>query len=201
MLSRITLVIVLATITVQSASAQTRTNRRRGALLGGLAGAAIGVAIGDKGNNETAGALIGGAVGAIAGGTIGDAQDRRIDHDRIYHSGFAPNPHWNATPVEVHSPHGSQFHHPGFQGNPIHAPIQPPVIHQQPIQPLTTHDVVAMVRSGLSENLVINQIRYRGMDQPLRVSDLIGLHQQGISEPILDAMQVSHPYTVVAPIR
>ena len=43
-------------------SAQNRSHRRRGIILGGLAGAALGVAIGDKGNNETAGALIGAAV-------------------------------------------------------------------------------------------------------------------------------------------
>ena len=200
MLSRITLLIVLATITTQSVSAQTRTHRRRGALLGGLAGAAIGVAIGDRGNNETAGALIGGAVGAIAGGTIGDAKDRQIDHNRIYHREHGQAHHWNTRPVPVSPQHAPQVHHQNFQGYSVPSQIQPPAIPQRMVQPemlepLTSHEVLAMVHNGLSEAMVIDQIRFRGMDRPLRVADLIGLHQQGVSEPILDAMQVSYPYT------
>jgi hypothetical protein len=198
MKSRFTLLIVLVVISAQCATAQfsldpKRRNRRGGALLGGLAGAAIGAAIGDKGNNETAGALIGGAVGAVAGGAIGDARDREINHNRIYHSNRQSNFH-----TRHHSPQyvvpGHSFHPPVYNVTPVHpnqsAPLATyPTTSGNYIQPLTTHDVVTMVRSGLSEMMVINQIRYRGMTAPLSVSELIGLHQQGISEPILEAMQ------------
>ncbi|KAA1257663.1 hypothetical protein LF1_01510 [Rubripirellula obstinata] len=188
MKSRFTLLIVLIVISAQAATAQfsldpRHRNRRGGALLGGLAGAAIGVAIGDRGNNETAGALIGGAVGAVAGGAIGDAKDRRINHNRIYHSNHHSNFHSGHHSPQYVVP-GHSIHPPVYNVEPVH-----PTPAGNYVQPLTTHDVVTMVRSGLSEMMVINQIRYRGMAVPLSVSELIGLHQQGISEPILEAMQ------------
>lgn len=198
MKSRFTLLIVLIVISAQAATAQfsldpRHRNRRGGALLGGLAGAAIGVAIGDRGNNETAGALIGGAVGAVAGGAIGDAKDRRINHNRIYHSNNHSNFHSGHHTPQYVVP-GHSIHPPVYNVDPVYPTPGPPLAtYPTPagnyVQPLTTHDVVTMVRSGLSEMMVINQIRYRGMAVPLSVSELIGLHQQGISEPILEAMQ------------
>ena len=200
MKSRSTLLIVLAVIVAQvamteSASAQSRRNRRGGALLGGLAGAAIGAAIGDKGNNETAGALIGGAVGAVAGGAIGDARDREIDHNRAYHSNRSSNFHpGHRSPVYVVP--GNQSYAPTYNRQPTYvAPTVPYNAYSAPpssyIEPLTTYDVVTMIRSGLSEVMVINQINYRGMAEPLQVQELINLHQQGISEPVLEAMQAN----------
>jgi outer membrane lipoprotein SlyB len=50
----------------------------RGALLGGLGGAAIGGAIGEDSGNALPGALIGGAIGAITGGAVGDSIDADI---------------------------------------------------------------------------------------------------------------------------
>lgn len=82
--------LLLATIGTDVA-AQNRTHRRRGIILGGLAGAALGVAIGDKGNNETAGALIGAAAGAFAGGAIGNQKDQRIDQEMRLRSGVYGN--------------------------------------------------------------------------------------------------------------
>ncbi|MGI9474971.1 MAG: glycine zipper domain-containing protein, partial [Rubripirellula sp.] len=88
MTKRITVCLLLIAFVCVDANAQNRKFRRRGVILGGLAGAALGIAIGDKGDNETAGALIGGAVGAIAGGTIGNQKDQRIEHNQRYHSGY-----------------------------------------------------------------------------------------------------------------
>ncbi|MDF1755339.1 MAG: YMGG-like glycine zipper-containing protein [Verrucomicrobiales bacterium] len=52
------------------------TNTQRGAVRGGLGGAAIGaVAAGDGNRGE--GALIGGAIGAAAGAAVGSSRDRR----------------------------------------------------------------------------------------------------------------------------
>ena len=50
-------------------------------------------------------------------------------------------------------------------------------------------DVVAMTRSGLSENVIINQIRQRGILVRPQVADIIALHQQGVSETVITAMQ------------
>lgn len=59
--------------------------------LGGLAGAALGVAIGDKGNNETAGVLIGAAASVFAGATIGNQKDGRNEQEMRLRSGVYGN--------------------------------------------------------------------------------------------------------------
>ncbi len=56
---------------------------------------------------------------------------------------------------------------------------------------VSTADVVTMTRSGLSENVIINQIQQRGVQQRLEVSDIIALHQQGVTESVITAMQNS----------
>jgi hypothetical protein len=50
-------------------------------------------------------------------------------------------------------------------------------------------DVVTMTRSGLSEAVIINQVQQRGIQQKLQVPDIISLHQQGVSENVITAMQ------------
>ncbi|WP_145171972.1 glycine zipper domain-containing protein [Rubripirellula lacrimiformis] len=259
MIRRISLAALLATVTfsdsvtIPTAFAQDHLHRRRGAVLGGLAGAALGVAIGDKGNNETAGALIGGAVGAIAGGAIGDAQDQRIQHDRQYHSGYplqapayggahqrqpsynAPYPHaphYNAPhsghPAPYRSHHPYTSHQPsyydahyfapspyteevvvGSQANPYSVTITAPYRQSVPAgaqsqQPLSNRDVIALVNSGLSDAMVVRQINARGITRSLAVSEIIELHQQGVSETVIDAMQgviaeAPAPFTSPAP--
>ncbi len=51
-----------------------QTYTQRGALVGGLSGAALGAIAAD---NSGAGALVGGAIGASAGAALGHAKDRR----------------------------------------------------------------------------------------------------------------------------
>lgn len=65
---------------------------------------------------------------------------------------------------------------------------------------VSTADVVAMTRSGLSESVIINQINQRGTQTNLQVSDIISLHQQGVSEQVISAMQraPNHPAQSVA---
>lgn len=48
------------------------TNAEKGAVIGGVGGAALGTA---AGGNDTRNALIGGAVGAVAGALVGKAMD------------------------------------------------------------------------------------------------------------------------------
>lgn len=113
----------------QSASAQ-HTGRRRGAILGGLAGAALGVAIGDRGDNETAGALIGGAAGAVAGGIIGNQRDiQRRNFQQRGHAGTFPAPvYQNPGFAPAHPP----LHHTQHQPGPIFSsptPNQPHYVH------------------------------------------------------------------------
>jgi hypothetical protein len=50
-------------------------------------------------------------------------------------------------------------------------------------------DVVTMSRNGLSDLVIINHIRENGVRQQLEVADVISLHQQGVSEAVITAMQ------------
>ena len=230
-------VLILATIGTDVA-AQNRTNRRRGIILGGLAGAAIGVAIGDQGNNETAGALIGAAAGALAGGAIGNQKDQRIQQEMYFRSALDgsrasgyPRPvrpnnyNYNTTPtLQQHSqmerdqqffqrrpqpptdafpaynqpyvysqgrrslsnpnPFGSHFE---YRRRP---PSQVVIEAQQTVRPLSMNDVLAMTRSGVSPSLVLRQIEIQGFRGHLGVGDIIALHESGISDDIIEAMQI-----------
>lgn len=70
-----TLFAALALPSIASAQVQTQ----RGAVVGGLSGAAIGAIIGDNNNEAGAGAAIGGVVGAVAGGILGNANDQQFN--------------------------------------------------------------------------------------------------------------------------
>lgn len=67
--------VILSLIFAQTACGQGHT--QGGAVLGGLAGAGIGAAIGDNNDDAGAGALIGGAVGVVAGSLLGNARDQQ----------------------------------------------------------------------------------------------------------------------------
>ena len=54
---------------------------------------------------------------------------------------------------------------------------------------VSSQDVIAMTRNGLSEQVIINQIQQRGIQTQPQVADIIALHQQGVSENIITAMQ------------
>lgn len=54
---------------------------------------------------------------------------------------------------------------------------------------LSVADVVSLSRSGLSDQVIINQLQQRGVQQALQVADIITLHQQGVSEVVITSMQ------------
>jgi len=54
---------------------------------------------------------------------------------------------------------------------------------------VTVSDVISMSRGGLSDHVIINQVQRRGFAQQLQVSDIIALHQQGVSESVITALQ------------
>jgi len=214
MFRRVVLFLLIAVSVAAQADAQNRTHRRRGALLGGLAGAAIGVAIGDKGDNETAGALIGGAVGAIAGGTIGNARDQRIEHYQHYHGGYPvqtpssgyrayssgpqyrsgyrhPDPVYNQSYFQPRVYSSSRYAEPTLAPEYSSSGTLSAPEFTGSSSSLSSADVVAMSRSGMSEVMVISQIQRRGFPHALSVADIISLHEQGVSERVIDAMQAA----------
>ncbi len=57
------------------------------------------------------------------------------------------------------------------------------------VNAVTTNDVTTMVTSGLSDDVIINHIRANGVAAPLTPGDIIRLHDQGVSENVINAMQ------------
>ncbi|MCC9657790.1 glycine zipper domain-containing protein [Rhodopirellula halodulae] len=169
-----------ALFTPQTAFAQ--ANTQRGATLGGITGAIAGAIIGDNNNEAGAGAAIGGAVGAVAGGLLGNAKDKELQAQQYY---SRPS-------------HYTQTVAPQPSASPL-----------VPTGSVSFNDVVAMCRSGVSESVVLNQIASRGVQRRPVVSDIISLHQQGVSEVVISAMQnapvgdqvvVSQPTVVETPV-
>ncbi|ELP31711.1 hypothetical protein RBSWK_04217 [Rhodopirellula baltica SWK14] len=137
-----------------------QANTQRGATLGGITGAIAGAIIGDNNNEAGAGAAIGGAVGAVAGGLLGNAKDKELQAQQQYYG--------RSTYTQTA---------PSYTPAPV------------PTGAVSFNDVVAMCRSGVSEGVVLNQIASRGVQRRPVVSDIISLHQQGVSEVVISAMQ------------
>lgn len=154
---------LLACLPLTRVQAQVRPNTQRGATLGGIAGAIAGGIIGDNNDEAGAGALIGGAIGALAGGSLGSARDRELQEMAARQRYQVQQQQWQAAQQQ----------------------------QQVTQQSVSTADVVAMTRSGLSESLIITQIQSRGVQRKLEVSDIIQLHQSGVSETVITAMQRS----------
>lgn len=136
-----------------------QNNTQRGATFGGITGAIAGAIIGDNNNEAGAGAAIGGALGAVAGGILGNANDKDAALRQQY---YYPNRQQAAAPTYT-------------------AP--------QPLGAVSYNDVIAMSRSGVGQSVILNQIQTRGVQRQPVVSDIISLHQQGVSETVIAAMQ------------
>lgn len=147
-----------------------QANTQRGATLGGITGAIAGAIIGENNNEAGAGAAIGGVVGVVAGGLLGNARDKELRAQQQYYAAprsFATQP---------------TYLQPTYtQQNVYAAPL--------PQGAVSFNDVVAMTRSGVSEGVILNQIQSRGVLIQPQVSDIISLHQQGVSELVISAMQ------------
>lgn len=150
---------------VPNASVLAQANQQRGATLGGLAGAIAGGLIGDHNDEAGAGAAIGGVVGAVAGGILGNAADKEAEMARQR--------------AAYYRAQQQQY-----------AAQQQAVTMQSAV---TLPDVISMSRSGLSDQVIINQVRQRGFVGTLAVSDIIALHQQGVSETVITSLQSAGP--------
>ena len=127
---------------------------------GGVAGAIIGGIVGHQ-NDETAeGVAIGGVVGAITGNLLGQSKDRQI-RDQIQYE--------QAVLQEQH--HIQQAQQVQFQ------------------RALSIDDAISLSQSGVSPQLILNQINANGVQQEIGVSEIIVLSQNGVSERVIDAMQ------------
>ena len=60
---------------------------------------------------------------------------------------------------------------------------------QQISQAVSIGDAITMTRGGLSPNLIVSQIRNNGVQQKIGVSEVITLHENGVSEVVIQEMQ------------
>ncbi|MEM1069589.1 MAG: glycine zipper domain-containing protein [Planctomycetota bacterium] len=58
---------------------------------------------------------------------------------------------------------------------------------------VSPEEVVSMVNVGLIDAIIIQQIEQIGVTRPLTVRDIIQLHQSGVSESVISAMQSNAP--------
>lgn len=63
----------------------------------------------------------------------------------------------------------------------------------QPVVPsaVTPNDVIMMTRNGLSDGVIVNHVRTRGMAYSLGTHDIVNLNQQGVSDMVIGAMQTA----------
>lgn len=138
---------------------QTYTGQGMG--FGGLTGAVIGGIVGHQNDELAEGALIGGAVGALAGGALGNARDQQVAQQRYYQQ------QWLCQQEQIRR--------------------QQQVAASQ--RSVSNADVVTMVRSGVSDSVIIRHVQANGVQRRLEVADVISLHQQGVGESVISAMQ------------
>lgn len=140
------------------------------------------------------GAALGGVAGAIAGGIIGHQNDETPEGVLIGGAvgALAGGLLGNAKDDRIRQE--NLYRQQVYQ--------QQQLLQQRAARAVSMSDVVSMTRSGLSEGLIINQIRTNGVQQELQTHDIIALHQQGVCENVIVAMQQaaqSGP-AVVAPV-
>jgi hypothetical protein len=57
----------------------------------------------------------------------------------------------------------------------------------------TVDEVIAMSRAGVDQQLITNYVTTSGMSAPITAQDVIYLHQQGVADPVIVAMQTPPP--------
>lgn len=171
---------------VTERAVQGQESTRNGAVLGGLAGAVVGGVVGHNHKDQTAeGALIGGAVGAVAGGLIGNQRDRYERQRQAYER--------QRQQLYQQQMYGHPY---GYVGQPTVIVGTPAVVPRGVPQklapmrrPVSLDEVIQMVRSGVSDNVIVAQLQSNGVLARPDVNEVIRLSQEGVSEYVITAMQ------------
>ncbi len=129
--------------------------------------------------NTQRGATVGGIAGAVAGAAIGDHNGETGAGAAIggIIGAFAGGLLGNAEAKQ--RAYQSQLQHQQSQQQ----------LYQYQRTAVSSQDVIAMTRNGLSEQVIINQIQERGVKRQPQVAEIIALHQQGVSENVITVMQ------------
>ena len=124
------------------------------------------------------GAILGGVTGAIIGGIAGNQNDETIE-------GVAIGGVVGAVAGGLLGRSQDQQAARNFQFQQQQLQREAQLINQS----VSMSDVIALTRSGVSTNLIINQIRTNGVRQQIGVQEILYLHQNGVTEPVIQEMQ------------
>jgi outer membrane lipoprotein SlyB len=171
--------------------AKGQENTRNGAVLGGLTGAVVGGVVGHNHKDQTAeGALIGGAVGAVAGGLIGNQRDRYERQRQAYERQAYERQRQQYYQQQTQAyPYGYIGQPTVVVGTPTVIPRGVPQRPVSPKRPVTFDEVIQMVRSGVSDNVIVAQLQTNGVVTRPDVNEVIRLSQEGVSEHVITAIQ------------
>jgi YMGG-like Gly-zipper len=131
----------------------------------------------------TQGAAVGGATGAIIGGIIGHQNDETPEGALIggavgaIAGGLLGRAQDNELQRQRAQQQAYQQHYYYQQQRAIAS------------TGVSVADVVAMSRSGVSEPLIMSHLQSKGVQRRLEVSEIISLHQQGVSDSVISMMQ------------
>ena len=151
-----------ACVCFAASNTQAQTPVQQNTVKGGVAGAIIGGIIGHQ-NDETAeGVAIGAALGALTGNVVGKSQQQNAIRQQQYQAQLRQ-----------------------------HEQLQLQQHQERLNQAVSLNDAIAMTNSGMSDELIITQIVNNGVQQKIGVTEVITLHQNGVREPIIQAMQAA----------
>lgn len=127
------------------------------------------------------GAVLGGVAGAIIGGIAGHQNDETPEGIAIGGAvgAIAGGLLGNAQEKQMIRDYEHQQYH--YQQRQVAIS-----------RAVSLNDVVALTQSGLSPNLIVSQIRKQGVTQRIGVPEIIMLHQNGVSEAVIQEMQNAH---------
>lgn len=127
------------------------------------------------------GAVVGGTAGAIIGGIVGH-QNNETPEGAIIGGVVGA-----VAGGLMGKAKDQQLQRERYYQNRIYEQGQQLQAYQQ--RAVRMADVISMSQSGLSEAVIINHVQTNGLDRKLEVNDIIYLHQQGVSERVITAMQ------------
>ena len=127
------------------------------------------------------GAALGGIAGAIAGGIIGHQNDETPEGALIGGAVGA------ITGGLIGNSKDKQVAREQMYRERIW--YQQQQLAQQQQVSVTNAEIIGMCRSGVSDAVVINHIHTNGVRSRLATHDIISLHQQGVSEVVINAIQ------------
>lgn len=131
------------------------------------------------------GALGGGVAGAVIGGIIGHQNGETTEGALI----------GGAVGALAGGLLGAEREQQNYQAYQYQQ--QQAVRYQQAV---SFQDVIMMSQSGVSPHVIIGQIQANGVQRRPGVNDVIGLHQQGVHETVIDAMQRARLATETYPV-